>query len=146
MYTSILLPIDLEATDFSAPAIRQALELIEPYKGCLHLMAVIPGFNSPLVASYFDQKAVNRAHQSVDQHLRDYAASVIPEGIKYELSVHQGQIAERIVFQAERSSTQLIIMAAHHRGTIESVLLGSNTARVVEKSHCSVMVLREPLS
>lgn len=142
MYKSILLPIDIESTDFSAPAIAQALELIEPDQGCLHLATVIPGFNSPLVASYFDQASIDRAHQAVDKHLIDYAKSVIPEGVHYELSVHQGQVPEAILDQAQKIDAQLIIMAAHHRGLIESVLLGSNTARVVEKANCSVMVLR----
>jgi nucleotide-binding universal stress UspA family protein len=36
----------------------------------------------------------------------------------------------------------MIIMSAHHRSRLDSALLGSNSARVVERAQCSVMILR----
>lgn len=142
MFKTILIPVDLEEPGFSRPAIEVALRELDRDGGKLHLMTVIPGFASPLVASYFDPAAVQKAHQAVDQHLVEFARQELPDDIQYDLSVHQGHPAERIVKQSKKVHADLIIMSAHHRGRLDSALLGSNSARVVERAKCSVLILR----
>ncbi|GGO87624.1 universal stress protein [Marinobacterium nitratireducens] len=142
MFKNILIPVDLEEPDFARPAIEVALRERDPDGGCVHLMTVIPGFASPLVASYFDPATVEKAHEAVDQHLLDFAHKELPADTPHHLTVHQGHPAKRIVEQAEKIHADLIIMSAHHRGRIDHALLGSSSARVVEHAHCSVMILR----
>jgi len=142
MFKPIVIPIDLEEPQFSDQAIALALREVDRDGGKLHLMTVIPGFSSPLVASYFKKSAVEKAHQAVEQHLIDFTQQQLPDGIARTLSVHQGNPAERIVKQAKRVGADLIIMTAHHRGKVDHALLGSNSARVVERAACSVLVLR----
>lgn len=142
MFKQILVPVDLEEPEFSRAAVDLALREIDRDGGTIHLMTVIPGFNSPLVASYFKKSVVEKAHAAVDQHLIDYAEQQLPAAVKRALSVHQGNPAERIIKQAKRVGADLIIMTAHHRNAIDHALLGSNSARVVERAGCSVLVLR----
>ena len=142
MFKSILIPVDLEEPAFARPAIEVALRELDRSGGSIHLMTVIPGFASPLVASYFDPAMVEKAHQAVDQHLVEYAQQALPKDVPYTLSVHQGHPAERIVKQAKKIHADLIIMSAHHRGRLDTALLGSNSARVVERAQCSVLILR----
>lgn len=144
MFKHILIPIDLEEPQFSDQAIEVALREVDRDGGELHLMTVIPGFSSPLVASYFKKSAVEKAHEAVEQHLLDFAHQKLPADVVRSLSVHQGNPAERIVKQAKRMAADLIIMTAHHRGKVDHALLGSNSARVVERALCSVLVLRPP--
>lgn len=142
MFKNILIPVDLEEPAFSRPALEVALRELDRSGGNIHLMTVIPGFASPLVATFFDPAVVDKAHKAVDQHLIDFAAQELPEDVHHSLSVHQGHPAERIVQQAQKMKADLIIMSAHHRGRLDSALLGSNSARVVERAQCSVLILR----
>ncbi|MEH6825131.1 MAG: universal stress protein [Motiliproteus sp.] len=142
MFKHILIPVDVEEPEFSDAALELGLREIDRDGGTLHLMTVIPGFSSPLVASYFKKSEVKKAHAAVDQHLLDYAQAKLPVDVQRSLSVHQGNPAERIVKQAKRIGADLIIMTAHHRGKIDHALLGSNSSRVVERAGCSVLVLR----
>ncbi|WP_210394606.1 universal stress protein [Motiliproteus sediminis] len=142
MFKHILIPVDVEEPQFSEQAIAVALREVDSEGGEIHLMTVIPGFSSPLVASYFKKSAVDKAHEAVEQHLVDFAKAHLPEGVHYNLSVHQGNPAERIIKQARRMDADLIVMTAHHRSKVDHVLLGSNSSRVVERAGCSVLVLR----
>ncbi|WP_240476471.1 universal stress protein [Marinobacterium rhizophilum] len=100
------------------------------------------GLVSPMVASFFDPAVVAKVHKAVDQHLVEYAATHLHADVAHTLSVHQGHPAERIIKEAVAINADLIIMSAHHRGRLGSALLGSNSARVVERAQCSVLVLR----
>jgi len=143
MFKNILIPVDLEEPAFARPAIEVALRELDRDTGTLHLMTVIPGFASPLVASYFDPAVVHKAHEAVDQHLLDFARQELPDDVRHHLTVHQGHPAKRIVEQAEKVHADLIVMSAHHRGRLDHALLGSNSSRVVERAHCSVLILRQ---
>ncbi|NVK42861.1 MAG: universal stress protein [Oceanospirillaceae bacterium] len=142
MFKTILLPVDLEEPGFSRPAIEVALRELDRDGGRVHLMTVIPGFASPLVASYFDPRAVDKAHKAVDAKLVEFARQELPDDVHYDMSVHQGHPAERIVEEAKNIHADLIIMSAHHRGRLDVAFLGSNSSRVVERAKCSVMILR----
>ncbi|MEH6471112.1 MAG: universal stress protein [Halopseudomonas sp.] len=142
MFKQIIVPVDIEEPTFSDRAIELALREVDREGGSIHLMTVIPGFNSPLVASYFKKSAIDKAHEAVDKQLQALAQKMLPADVQRTLSVHQGNPAERIIKQAKRNKADLIIMTAHHRGKVDHVLLGSNSSRVVERAGCSVLVLR----
>ncbi|WP_020684003.1 universal stress protein [Marinobacterium rhizophilum] len=142
MFKTILIPVDLEEPAFAEPAIAVALRELDRDGGHIHLMTVMPGFVSPMVASFFDPAVLAKAHKAVDQHLVEYAATHLPADVAHTLSVHQGHPAERIIKEAAAINADLIIMSAHHRGRLDSALLGSNSARVVERAQCSVLLLR----
>lgn len=142
MYKHILVPIDLNEPAFSAGAIDEAISRAREGQAEVHLMTVLPGFSSPLVADYFEAESVDRATESVKAQLKGLASKRIPADVAHSLSVHEGQPAERILFQAGHFQADLIIMTAHHRHHLEAVLLGSNSSRVVERASCSVLILR----
>ncbi len=142
MFKHILVPVDLNEPEFSKKAIEVAVREARLSKGEIHVMAVMPGFSSPLVADYFDAATVARARESVKAQLKQFAVDQLPTDITHSLSVHEGQPADRILHQAKHIQADLIIMKAHNRRHIEEMLLGSNSARVVERAHCSVMILR----
>lgn len=142
MFKRVLVPIDLNEPDFSKGAIEAAIREARLDEGEIHLMAVMPGFNSPLVAGYFDASAVEKARNAVKEQLKAFAASSVPKDLHYSLSVHEGQPADRIIFQAKHIGADLIVLTAHHRSHLQEVLLGSNASRVVERAACSVLILR----
>ena len=52
-----------------------------------------------------------------------------------------GDVVEAIIDQAERESSDLIIMGTHGRSGISRVLLGSVTERVLREARCPVMTI-----
>ena len=128
MFKHILVPVDLNEPEFSARALDEAIREARQSQGEIHVMAVMPGFSSPLVAGYFDESAVERARQSVKAQLKSLAADRLPTDVKHSLSVHEGAPAERILYQAGHIQADLIIMTAHHRRHLEAVLMGSISA------------------
>jgi universal stress protein F len=143
MFKNILIPVDLEDTLFALEAIEVALRELDNQEGKLHLLTVIPGFTSPLVASFFDQASIDKAHKAVDQRLAEFADEAVPSVVPCNLMVKQGPAAETIIEFAKETDVDLIIMAAHHRGLLDHALLGSVSSRVVERAECSVTVLRQ---
>ena len=142
MFKRILVPVDLNEPDFSESAVEMAIREARLDKGEIHVMTVMPGFNSPLVAGYFDADAVEKAREAVKAQLKSFAANRLPADLPHSLSVHEGQPADRIIHQAEHMGADLIILTAHHRSHLQEVLLGSNASRVVERAACSVLILR----
>jgi nucleotide-binding universal stress UspA family protein len=141
MYKNILLPVDMEHTDESASALRIALAEAQRSKAKLTVMTVAPGFGMPIVASYFDEGAVQEALKEVARHLKKYVDDNVPEGIETSAVVAEGNPAELILKQAQQDNTDLIVMASHN-SQIENIFLGSCASKVVRHSHCTVTVVK----
>ncbi len=74
----------------------------------------------------------------VDRIVRALAA----DGIAAQGTVLEGPAGDTIVSAAAHGSADLIIMGSHGRTGIERLLLGSNTERVLNRTACAVLVVR----
>jgi nucleotide-binding universal stress UspA family protein len=142
MFSKILLPIDLSAPEFSEKALEMALKGAHQPSTRIHLLTVIPGHSTPVVAACFQQAAVRKATRDAEQLLKDYAQQHLPEHIEATLTVLDGDPAEQILSHARDIDADLMILAAHNRSWIDEGLLGSTSSRLVERARCSVVVLR----
>lgn len=143
MFKKILVPIDLNEPQFSQEALDLAIHEARLNQGEIHLMSVLPGFSSPLVADYFDAETVAEVRESAKAQLKALAAERLPRDVPHSLSIHEGHPAERILHQARQLEADLIVMTAHHRSHLEEVFLGSTSARVADRAPCSVFLLRQ---
>ncbi|UTW02799.1 universal stress protein [Amphritea atlantica] len=143
MITRILIPMDMRETNFAAKALAIAINEAENKQAELHVMTIVAGFHNPIVSSYFPALALQEAADEMTKHLNEYVKEKIPQGISVSTSVHEGKPAECIVSQAKTLGADMIVMPAHSRNKIDRVLLGSTTAKVVERAPCSVLVIRE---
>jgi universal stress protein F len=141
MYKKILLPVDMEHTAESASALAIALAEAQRSNAKLTVMTVAPGFGMPIVASYFDEGAVQEALKEVARHLKKYVDDNVPDGIETSAVVAEGNPAERILKQAQEDNIDLIVIASHN-SQIENLLLGSCASKVVRHSHCTVTVVK----
>jgi hypothetical protein len=64
------------------------------------------------------------------------------DGVGAEGEVMHGLAAQMIVSSAARTGADLIIMGSHGRTGIERLVLGSNTARVLSRTPCAVLVVK----
>jgi len=141
MHKNILFPVDMEHTPEAAKALKIAIDEARRSKAKLTVITVAPGFGMPIVASYFDEDAVQNALKEVARHLKQYMDENIPDDIETNAIVMEGSPAELILKQAQTDKSDLIIIAAHNT-QIENLLLGSCAAKVVRHSNCTVTVVK----
>ena len=141
MYKNILFPVDLEHTAEAADALQVAIEEARRFEARLTVMTVAPGFGMPIVASFFDENAVQEALKEVARHLRRYMDDNLPDDIDTNAVVVEGNPAELILKQAKSDKSDLIVIASDNN-QVEHLLLGSCAAKVVRHARCNVTVVK----
>ncbi|HEY5720253.1 MAG TPA: universal stress protein, partial [Gammaproteobacteria bacterium] len=138
MFKHILVPVDLQETQFAARALSIAVDQAQHCAADLHVLVVIPGFSMPMVAAYFPNDAFEKACRDVQQRLEAYVGQNVPNDVRATWSVRQGHPAENIVAEAKERGIDLIVMPSHTRSKLENRFIGSCAARVAELARCSV--------
>lgn len=142
MFKTILVPIDMQEPTLADRAVDIAVQYARESSGRLYVLTVLPGFGSPLVASFFPPDSMKKARTEADKRLRDYVAAHVPQGVEVTVSVSEGSPYERIMEEADAIGADLIVLPSHTRKLMDRVLLGSCASRVVEHARCSVLVIR----
>ncbi len=141
MYKNILFSVDLEHTAEAEKALKIAIDEARRSNAKLTVMTVAPGFGMPIVASFFDEQTVANALKEVARHLRQYVDDNIPDDVRTNPVVVEGNPAELILKQAKSDDIGLIVIASHN-SQIENMLLGSCAAKVVRHAQCTVTVVK----
>jgi nucleotide-binding universal stress UspA family protein len=148
MYKHIMLPTD--GSRLSGKAIKQCLALARAVGAKITAINVIPeyqmamdeGFVLPasiMLKKRFEQETMRRsmailaAVQSAAQ-----TAGVACNGV----TLSSARPYEAIIKQAKKARCDLIVMASHGRKGLASILLGSETAKVLTHSKIPVLVIR----
>lgn len=142
MFKKVLVPVDLGEPDFSQQALDLALREVGENQAELHLVTVVPGYGNPIVAGYFSETDHNNAVRRIAEQLQAFAHEKLPEGLHPVMKVYEGSPAEQILSHIKHHEIDLVLLAAHHRSRLDEFLLGSVSARVAERSRCSVILLR----
>ena len=140
----------LVATDgsrLSAPAIRAAVKLAKGLGAkltCLHVLA--PYFPAGAAKSFPPRSnAGYRSAIAKESHraLAPFNAAARSTGVAATATSVVGGEPWRVLLQRARArKCDLIVMASHGRGGIASLLLGSETAKVLTHSKIPVLVCR----
>ncbi|MEQ8334036.1 universal stress protein [Nisaea sp.] len=141
MYKSILLPIDLEHDSSWEKSLPVALELVQTFKGTLHLVTVVPRIGMAAVSLYLPEDFEAKALAHAAEQLHAFAVERIPEGIRGDSHVGHGVIREEITKAAEKLDCDLIVMAPH-RPEMSDFLISPATSYVVSHTKRSVLVVR----
>ena len=75
-------------------------------------------------------------------YLECVAAPLRAAGFRVSCDVHSGPVADAILETAERMDADLIAMSTHGRGEFGRLLLGSVAARIVQRAHMPVLLVR----
>ena len=92
----------------------------------------------PVDTAAFDDDIRRQAEKSLDVA----RAKLMAAGLLVETSVATGRPADVIVSLAEQTSADVIVVGSRGHGTLESMLLGSVSAEVVDRAHVPVLVAR----
>jgi nucleotide-binding universal stress UspA family protein len=139
----------LVPTDFSAcsdAAVRYARALCEAFDAELHLLHVVQDpYTQPWAAEAFPTPLGEMLEQW-QQQARDRLATLVPEKetSRARMATVVGSPFLEIVRYAEEQQIDLIVIGTHGRGPIGHMLLGSVAEKVVRKSPCPVLTVRQP--
>lgn len=89
----------------------------------------------------FTQKASDAAHNALQRLVGDPARN---HGLTATLRIEPGPPLAAIVGYAQASAPALIVLGAHGKGFLQRMLLGSTTSRLLRKSRCPVLIVKEP--
>ena len=148
MYKHILLPSD--GSPLSEKAVKQCMRLAKSVGAKVTAVNVTPEYQmvidegfvmpaAPLIKKRFEEETARRSQKILaDVKTEAAAAGVDCSGV----SVTSGVPYEAIIKQAKKSKCDLIMMASHGRKGLSSLLLGSETAKVLTHSTIPVLVVR----
>jgi nucleotide-binding universal stress UspA family protein len=144
MFTHLLVPTDGSA--FSEAAARQALRLAKEQEARVTVVHVIPEFHvlSYRTTQLEDTRDEYLAHckAQAQQYLGHIEAAAREQGVPCDTVVATSDHPyEAITATAEREHCDLIVMASHGRRGLKSLLLGSETQKVLTHSKTPVLVL-----
>jgi len=142
MFKNILLAIDLEHDDSWVKALPVALGFCQNYGSQLHVLTVLPDFGMSIVGQFFPENFEQEMAAKALDKLQNFVADKVPDTVKTQSIVGNGNPYESILDVAETTGVDLIIVSAH-RAELKDYLLGPNAARVVRHANCSVLVVRE---
>lgn len=143
MYTKILVPLDLNEGGFAHKAVECARDLAKQFDAELFLLNVVPGFEMPMVASYFPKQAYQAMVTEAREAVQAEADALLKgSGVSYHCLVKEGKPVEAILSEATRLGIDLMVMASHKRRRLERAALGTVTHKVVARSDIPVLVIK----
>jgi len=148
MYKCILLPTD--GSKLSYKAIKQGLQfaksigakvtavnITSEYRTLMDEGFEVPAFMTP--RKRFEAESIKRSKTLLDGVKTDATAA----GVECKcVSVISNVPYDAIIKQAKKAKCDLIMMASHGRKGLSSILLGSETAKVLTHSSIPVLVVR----
>lgn len=147
MFKHILLPTD--GSELSNKAVKRGIEFAKKIKARVTAIHVVPEFKviadeslvplSPTLKRRFEAEALTRAQRMLSTIARQAKA----RGVRCAtMSVASDLPYQQIIAIARKKKCDLIMMASHGRRGLSSLLLGSETAKVLTHSKVPVLVVR----
>jgi nucleotide-binding universal stress UspA family protein len=147
MFKHILLPTDGSA--ISKKAVKRGIDLAKKSGARVTAFHVVPEFKlmvdegitmlSPNLKKRFEDEGRARAQKMLD----DIAGQARARGVRCStLCVASDLPYQQIIATARRKKCDLILMASHGRRGLSSLLLGSETAKVLLHTKVPVLVVR----
>jgi len=147
MFKHILLPTD--GSKLSGKAVKRGIDLAKKSRARITAVHVVPEFKlmvddgitmlSPALKKRFEDEGRKRAQKMLD----DIAGQARRRGVRCAtVCVASDLPYQEIISTAKKKKCDLILMASHGRRGLSSLLLGSETAKVLLHSKVPVLVVR----
>lgn len=147
MFKHILIPTD--GSDLSKKAVKKGIEFAKTINARITTLHVVPEFRvvadesfvslTPAAKKRFEQESREKAEKMLNAIVQQAKA----QGVRCVAVAEANDLPyQQIIATAKSSKCDLIMMASHGRRGIASVLLGSETAKVLTHSTVPVLVVR----
>jgi nucleotide-binding universal stress UspA family protein len=154
---ALLCPVDF--SDFSRHALTHAVQLARWFEAGLTVLHVYPtpaapppvvfgGLPGPIPpGDLFSAAALSseRLHDEVLARLSAFTSTADVAGITLNLEARSGSPAGRILDEADRLHSDLVVLGTHGHSGFEHWILGSVTEKVLRKAVCPVLTVPPPV-
>jgi nucleotide-binding universal stress UspA family protein len=138
VFQSILVALD--GSKHSERALEEAIDLVRTQGARLTLIAV--GVRPAILpAQVISPIPTDADLEAAAQAVLDEAATAIPEGIAVSTCARSGRAADEIIERIETGEHDLVVMGSRGRGAARSLLLGSVSHAVLNRSPVAVLVV-----
>jgi nucleotide-binding universal stress UspA family protein len=143
VFHRILVAID--GSEHAQRALSEAIDLAQLSKARLTVMTVQQKPSTLLVGGPVvppvDMRGLDEALQQEHEQLLESAIEQAPQDVSVVKVLAQGAPASAIVEQARKDSNDLIVLGSRGRGEVASMLLGSVSHQVLQRSTAPVLVV-----
>jgi nucleotide-binding universal stress UspA family protein len=137
-------------TDFSEASqfgLKAAIEMAEKFEAELIVVHVIASV--PVIAGTYSMSGAHavdlvESMQTEARRQMDRLLESIPDALRCDVRLIQGQPAEEITRLAAQEKADIIVIATHGYSGFNRFLFGSIAERVVRTATCPVLTIRPP--
>lgn len=140
MSKKILVAVDMEDEALMAKILQTAGELAGLHDAQISLVHVAANLPSD-VRAHLPEDYEKSMTEEVAEKLNKLVGGLDLSSEKVHVTVRVGTVYRKILEEADEHSADLIIIGCHSPD-VADYLLGSNAARIVRRSKCSVYVVR----
>jgi nucleotide-binding universal stress UspA family protein len=145
---TLLVPIDFSKE--SIHALEVAAKMARKTNASIQLLHILEVVNQPaFVASgeYLPPDPMDRIYmlkqiEKAEEALQDIQSEYL-QGVNASYIVKAGEVFPTIEQYLEESKTDLVVMGTKGSSTINEILVGSNTEKVVRKAKCPVLTVSD---
>ncbi|RLM17718.1 universal stress protein [Brenneria alni] len=142
MYTTILVPVDIEEDELTRNALIHVVRLAKMSGATVHLFHALPDASAFLSAYSFGIKEFeNEAVVKANDELKALIKTIDLPPSRLSFSVSFGTPRDEVLLLAEELNADLIVVGSR-RPDVKTYLLGSNAAAIVRHAKTSVLVVR----
>lgn len=142
MYKNIILAYD--GSSESQQALLKCKEISQWQHACVHLLAVVPYELVSLgpESAFYNHEESKQERERCKTILNEGIATLSAEGLEVHGQLRDGEAVDQIVDYAQSVNADLIVLGHKHHGNwLERWWRGSVSKSLIEKSHCSVLIV-----
>ena len=140
MFKKILVPIEIDYPDTAKAVYQKAAASAKLTGAEIQLVAVMPGFGMPLVASYISDEIRQEAKARFKASVEEFVKNNCDKGVSFK--IRTGKNWEEIIKAADEWGADLIVVYHNRRRDLNEIFSNSCTQRVTDNANCSVLRLR----
>ena len=142
---TVLVPTDF--SDASESALRYGKAMAEKFGASLHVVHVMEDLLAHAWAAEVYVSSMPQLRDEIEKESRQRLGALLTDGerkaLRAETALLAGNPFLEIIRYAKAHDVDLIVMGTHGRGPIAHMLLGSVAEKVVRKSPCPVLTVRD---
>jgi nucleotide-binding universal stress UspA family protein len=142
---TVLVPTDF--SEASESALRYGKAMAEAFGASLHVVHVMEDLLAHAWAAEVYVSSMPQLRDEIEKESRQRLGALLADAeqktLRAETALLAGNPFLEIIRYAKAHEVDLIVMGTHGRGPIAHMLLGSVAEKVVRKSPCPVLTVRE---
>lgn len=140
-FEKILAPTDL--SEISRIGLSYAFDLARGWGAELTVYHVTDAAELANYRSSSLQDLIDKREKALSHYLSEHFAELLPL-VEVRIRVDVGSAPDKIVAEAEKQGSDLIVMSTHGRTGLAHILMGSVTEHVVRNARCPVFSVHPP--